>query len=163
MSVQEIRAGLVEVEPFTVAGLSRVTDSERAADDINALWQAFFEKQIGRDLPGKADDVIYAVYSDYEGDHTKPYRVTIGYRVEEDAPDSPASPELHRIICQAGPYALLSAAGEQPRALIEAWEAVWAGDLERRFATDFEIYGPRFFQEGLNEVLLHIGLNAPGA
>jgi predicted transcriptional regulator YdeE len=163
VSVQEIRAGLVEVQPFTVAGLSVVTDCERAAEDINTLWQDFFEKQVGRDLPGKADDTIYAVYSDYEGDYTKPYRVTIGYRVEQGSSDTPSSSKLHRIECQAGPYALLSAAGEQPRALIEAWEAVWAGDLERRFATDFEIYGPRFFQEGLNEVLLHIGLNPPGA
>ena len=31
-------------------------------------------------------------------------------------------------------------------------------DLEREFKTDFEVYGPRFFEDGLHEVLVHIGI-----
>lgn len=68
------------------------------------------------------------------------------------------NPDLHHIKVHGGEYALLSAAGEQPKALIETWEAIWSSDLEREFKTDFEVYGPRFFEDGLHEVLVHIGI-----
>ena len=58
-----------------------------------------------------------------------------------------------------GAYAMMSATGTQPQALLETWEAIWSGDLDRRFKTDFEVYGPRFFEEGVHEVLVHVGLN----
>jgi predicted transcriptional regulator YdeE len=52
----------------------------------------------------------------------------------------------------------MSAAGKQPDALIETWTAIWSSDLGRTYATDFEVYGPRFFEDGVNEVLIHVGV-----
>jgi len=156
MSGYDVKAGLVEITAFTVAGISLVTDHTRATEDINILWEQFFTAQIGRNLKNKADDVIYAVYSDYEGDHTKPYRVTIGYRIAENMA-SPAR-DFHYVELIESPYAVLSAGGRQPEALIETWNAIWSSDLDRAFQTDFEVYGPRFFEDGVHEVLVHIGL-----
>lgn len=153
MTAYEVKAGLAEVEAFDVAGISTVTANETAAEDINALWERFFREQIGQKLQHKTDDVIYAVYSDYEGDHTKPFRITLGYRTK-----SQESADLHHITIQPQEYAILSAAGEQPKALMETWSAIWASDLDRSFKTDFEAYGPRFFQDGLHEVLVHVGV-----
>ncbi len=163
----EAKAGLVEVIGFDVAGISLVTDHTRATEDINALWERFFAQRIGQQVENKADDIIYAVYSDYAGDHTQPYRVTIGYRLK--TPPAPhiislqggtaASFELHYVKCKEGPYAVLSAGGKQPEALIESWNAIWSSDLDRAFQTDFEMYGPRFFEDGVHEVLLHIGIH----
>jgi predicted transcriptional regulator YdeE len=155
MSTYEVKAGLAEVEAFDVVGITTVTDNARGTEDINALWERFFQDSIGQKVQHKTDDVIYAVYSDYEGDHTKPYRLTIGYRVN-DAAKTPEGMYAVSIVPQQ--YALLSAAGKQPEALIETWTAVWSADLSRSFKTDFEVYGPRFFQDGVNEVLLHIGV-----
>lgn len=157
MSTYEVKAGLAEVESFDVVGITTITDNARGTEDINALWERFFKESIGQKVQHKSNDVIYAVYSDYEGDHTKPYRLTIGYRVN-DAAKTPNT--LHKISIVPQQYALLSAAGKQPDALIETWTAVWSADLSRSFKTDFEVYGPRFFQEGVNEVLLHIGVQA---
>ena len=154
MSTYEIKAGLAEVEGFDVVGISTVTDNEKGADDINALWERFFEDSVGQYVPNKTDDVIYAVYSDYEGDHTKPYRLTIGYRVNE--PETPD--QMHHVCVRPQSYAVLSAAGQQPQALIDTWTAVWGGDLDRSYGTDFEVYGPRFFEDGINEVLVHVGV-----
>ncbi len=152
----EVRAGLAEVEEFNVLGISIVTDNEKATDDINALWERFFSGSIGQHIPDKVDDTIYAVYSDYEGNHEAPYRPTIGYRV------SKAPKQLgHNTYCVPivnGTYALMSAAGKQPQALLETWEAIWSSDIDRAFATDFEVYGPRFFEDGINEVLIHVGV-----
>lgn len=154
--MQEIKAGLETIPAFDVVGVSIVTDNEKGADDINALWQSFFEQNVGLAVTNKADDNIYAVYSDYKGDHEAPYRLTIGYKIEADnnTPDT-----LHRVHVQAQDYASLSAAGPQPQSLIETWKAIWSSDLDRSYATDFEFYGPRFFEEGVNEVIVYIGMN----
>lgn len=157
VSQYETKAGLANFKAFTIAGVSVVTDNEKGTDDINALWERFFESHVGQALEAqKEDDVIYAVYSDYEGDHTKPYRYTIGYKLK-NTDGIPA--ELQSIQVEEAEYAMLSAQGPQPQALIDSWKAIWQGELDRRFQTDFEIYGPRFFEEGVNEVLICIGIN----
>ncbi|MFK7838847.1 MAG: GyrI-like domain-containing protein [Bdellovibrionales bacterium] len=153
----EVKAGIAEVEQFDIVGISTITNNQKGTDDINALWETFFKDSVGQSIPNKTDDVIYAVYSDYEGDHEAPYRLTIGYRVNNTTtPDT-----MHRISIKSQQYALMSAAGKQPDALIETWKAIWSSeDLPRSYATDFEIYGPRFFEDGVNEVLVHIGIEA---
>jgi predicted transcriptional regulator YdeE len=157
MTKYETKAGLAHFDFFTVAGVTIITDNQKGTDDINALWQHFFESNIGQKLENqKEDDTIYAVYSDYEGDHTKPYRLTIGYKLKKG---QRAPADLHSVQIENAEYALLSTQGPQPAALIDGWTAIWQGELDRRFKTDFEIYGPRFFQEGLNEILICIGVN----
>lgn len=155
MSGYEVKAGLVEIDEFDVIGISVITDNSKGTDDINALWERFFKDSVGQYVPNKINDNIYAVYSDYEGDHEAPYRLTIGYRVANDT-SVPENMTKVPIIDQS--YAVMSAAGKQPEALIETWHAVWSGDLPRSFKTDFELYGPRFFEDGINEVLIHIGI-----
>jgi len=152
----EVKAGLDRLAAFDVVGVSVRTDNSKGAEDINALWERFFEANIGQSLENKINDVIYAVYSDYEGDHEKPYRFTIGYRV--DGTDTPPPEGMHHVHLPEQDYAILSAAGSQPQALIETWQAIWQGDLDRTYKADFEVYGPRFFKEGVHEVLIHIGV-----
>jgi len=152
----EIKAGMEQVEGFTVQGISIVTQNDRAADDINALWERFFKESVGTKIDDKEDDNIYAVYSDYEGDHTKPYRLTIGYRVKNGSQTQ--NDPFYTIRIETGDYAALSATGPQPQSLIETWTAVWESDMDRALRTDFEFYGPRFFEDGINEVILYIGL-----
>jgi predicted transcriptional regulator YdeE len=154
----EVKAGLDHVSGFVVAGITAIIDGgqDNAAEQINELWGNFFAQQIGKDLEGRIDDTIYAVYSDYQGDYTKPYRLSIGYRIKSDAAHAS---KLHYVAVQEGDYAMLSAAGEQPKALIETWKAVWQGDLPRLYQTDFEVYGARFFEEGVHEILVFVGIN----
>ncbi|MDH5723452.1 MAG: GyrI-like domain-containing protein [Alphaproteobacteria bacterium] len=158
----EVKAGLEELDGFDVVGLSRLITSgaDGAAEEINQLWQDFFQMQIAHHLPERLDDVIYAVYSNYEGDHTKSYRLTLGYRMKEKwVNDGNNLGTLKHVSVQNGSYALMSAAGEQPKALTETWTAIWQSDLDRSFKTDFEVYGQRFFEEGVHEVLVAVGVN----
>lgn len=153
----EVKAGLETIPAFSVVGLSAViSGNEKASEEINELWQSFFGKSIGQDVSNRVDDVIYAVYSDYEGDHTKPYRLTIGYKIKSE-PEM--KDHLHHVEIKEAEYAMMSAAGEQPKALIDTWTAVWQSDLNRKFETDFEVYGKRFFEEGVHEVLVAVGVN----
>lgn len=152
----EVKAGLEKLAAFDVVGISvRITDRDSASEQINALWERFFKESVGQGVANKVDDVIYAVYSDYEGDYTDPYRITIGYKVEVGF-EVPGA--LHHVQVQSADYAMMSAAGEQPKALIETWEAIWQSDLDRLYQTDFEVYGQRFFEDGVHEVLVAIGV-----
>ncbi len=154
----EVKAGLEKVSAFDVIGVSAmVAGNETAAEEINALWQTFFENSVGQHVTNRVDDIIYCVYSDYQGDHTQPYRVTIGYKVDSEPDKVPNG--LQRVQVKEADYAMMSAAGEQPKALIETWQAIWQSDLDRRLETDFEVYGQRFFEEGLHEVLVAVGVN----
>lgn len=152
----EVKAGLEDLAAFDVVGISaKISGHENASEEINALWERFFKESVGQRVQNRVDDVIYAVYSDYEGDHTKPYRLTIGYKIKGE-PNLGQS--LAQVQVKAASYAMMSAAGEQPKALIEAWTAIWQSDLERCFETDFEVYGARFFEEGVHEILVAVGV-----
>lgn len=151
-------ADLQQIPGFYVVGISITTSNaeDKAADDINALWQRFFEEDMLHKIEGRAENAIYAVYSDYEGDHTKPYRFTLGCKVEGAPADLPEG--LHKIHVPPADYMIFAARGEQPKSLLQTWETVWKSDIKRSYVADLEIYGPRFFEEGLHEILVCVGV-----
>ncbi len=146
------------IDGFTVVGITvRTTNKDgKATDDINALWQRFFEDAVGDAIPNRVGNAIYAVYHDYEGDHDAPYSLTIGCKAEKL--DGVLPQGLDAAFVERGDYMIFAARGEQPKALIETWQSVWKSDLKRAYRTDVEIYGARFFEEGLHEILVCIGV-----
>ena len=157
---QNIAADTAEMGGFRVVGLTIRTTNEgdKAAEDINGLWLRFFEEAVGEAIPAKDGEAIYAIYHSYDGDHTKPYSLTIGCRVRSD--DFALPEGLDYVTVEKGDYMVFAAQGEQPKALLETWGAIWKTDLPRNFKTDVEIYGPRFFEEGVHEILVCIGVKA---
>ncbi len=149
-----------QIGGFTVIGISTTTvnKDDRAVADINALWQRFFEEAVGDAIPHKDGAAIYAVYHDYQGDHEQPYSLTIGCRVQGG--DVPVPDGMQAIFVPEADYAVFAARGEQPKALMDTWGAVWKSDLPRTYRCDVEIYGPRFFEDGLHEILVCVGVNA---
>lgn len=143
---------------FTVVGISvqTVNKDDRAASDINALWQRFFEDAVGDRIPHKDGEALYAVYHEYQGDHEKPYRLTIGCRVLRD--DFAMPDGMETVFVPQGHYAVFAAQGDQPKALLDTWQGVWKSDLPRNYICDLEIYGPRFFEPELHEILVCIGV-----
>lgn len=146
---------------FTVVGLTIRTNNRdgAAAADINEAWRKFFEDAVGEAVPSKDGQAIYAVYHSYNGGADQPYSFTIGCRVKPDA-DIALVEGLSSVFVEAGDYMIFAAQGAQPQALVETWQAIWKAGLPRTFKTDIEIYGPRFFEDGLHEVLVCIGVTA---
>lgn len=107
-------------EGFDVIGLSaRVRNDEPSG--IAPLWARFYESGLRERLPGAAGNNIFCVYHDYEGDHTAPYVMTIGYGV----PDGTACPAgLSRASVPPQVYAVFEAIGAQPAALVSQWQAI---------------------------------------
>lgn len=124
----------VDREAFALVGVETGASNEDPRP-IGELWGRFLGDNLARRIPGVVDGDVWAVYCDYEGDHTQPYTFFLGCRV---AADAPAPDGMVRRVVPAGAFAHVAAHGEQPRALMEAWQAIWALPLDRTYVADCE-------------------------
>lgn len=123
---------------FDVIGLSAKVRNDDM-DAIGALWQSFGAADMAKTLGLGPDDAVICVYHGYEGDHTAPYTMTIGYRM---APGATVPDGLTRVEIPAQPLAVFETNGAQPQTLIAQWGQIWQGDLDRAYAADFDTYDP---------------------
>jgi len=129
---------------FTLIGLrlSGKTSNEdgRSGRDCGRLWQEFEQREIAKRIPNKLSDAVYAVYFDYEGDHTAPFAYFIGCKVHPDAPVPEGLQSLH---VPEQDYSKIVARGRMPSCVAEAWRAIWQSDSDRAYGYDFEVYDER--------------------
>ncbi|NNE65350.1 MAG: AraC family transcriptional regulator [Pyrinomonadaceae bacterium] len=128
-----------EVEDFMVVGIAVRVDMSNAADLIGGLWQRWFREGIAAKIRNKSSTDTYNIYTNYEGDHTKPYTCFLGCRVDslDRIPD-----RMQAIDIKGGKYAVFDVAGKIPDAVMETWMKIYQmDDLERTFTADFDVYG----------------------
>ena len=133
----------VKIEPFKVIGIGVRTTNEnnQAATDITQLWQRFIGNGLVGKIPNKVDGAIYALYTDYEGDYTKPYTTFLGCMVTDfsEIPEGLSGRSFN-----GGTYEKSSAKGDLMKGLvINHWEKIWQADIDRAYTADFEVYGER--------------------
>ena len=124
---------------FDVAGFQIRTSNAKAMETIGPLWGRVHAEGLGAAGAGVGPARLYAVYSNYESDHNGEYDFTIGKGVDSgaDIPDG----QTHLRVPDAK-YAVVTAKGEMPGALIETWMKIWEANLPRAFGADFEIHDP---------------------
>lgn len=130
-------------EELTIVGISvRTSNTPGQADHhIPKLWNRFMEEGIATKVPNKVDETIYAVYTDYEGDHTEPYTTLIGYRVKDL---NHIDESLTVKIIPASTYAKFTAKGNLVGgAVIDTWMEIWNANLSRTYTADLEVYGEK--------------------
>jgi len=133
----------VTKEAFNLVGISITTSNEggKAEKDIPALWHKWMAENVAQKVPHKMDETLYALYSDYEGDHTKPYQITIGHKVTnlDSIPE-----DLTVKVVPESTYAKFTAKGNLTQdAVINKWLEIWNMDLPRTYTNDLEIYDDR--------------------
>jgi predicted transcriptional regulator YdeE len=145
----------VTLPAFLVAGIKIKTSNEEAALTIMPHWQKFFSEKVQERIPNKTDNDVIALYHEYEGDHTKPYSLTIGCRVSsaENLPEGVVSAEV-----PAAKYAVFSPHGKMPDIVFNTWTHVWESGLERAYSGDFEIYGERSSDPADAELDIYIAI-----
>ncbi len=131
--------------PQTVVGLQQRISSGTAFEEIKNHWEHFETA----DFPLEERGDLVAIYSDYEGDETQPYNLTIGYFVDVDK--APEGWTLKQI--PAANYGHIHADGPIPDSIVSAWQKVWQSSWNRSFQYDYEVYG----EQGID---LYIGVNA---
>ena len=128
-----------QVEGFKVVGISVRVDMHTAGELIGGMWRRWFMEGLEAKIPNKVSNDKYNIYTNYEGDHTKPYTCFLGCRVRsiDDVPDRMQALEI-----KGGKYAVFDVSGKIPDAVLETWMKIYKMDeLERSFAADFDVYG----------------------
>jgi len=128
-------------EPFKLTGLKldkkTLNANSQAAVDCGALWQKFMGEAVANKITNKLSADIYAVYFEYDGDHTQPYSFFLGCKVDADAetPDG-----LQSIDIPNQNYTVVTAKGKMPDCVANAWQEIWKSDIDRAYGFDFEVY-----------------------
>lgn len=141
----------------TVVGISCRASNAEAANVIPACWQAFLLNNAPAKIPHRvAPPVMYAVYSDYEKDWTKPYTYLLGCGVTR-ADKVPEGMEVRNIPEQT--YAVFRAKGKMPDEIVGVWAEVWSSDLPRTYTYDFELYDKRFTRPVAKEADVYVAVD----
>ena len=133
----------VKVEPFKVIGISVRTTNEngQAATEIAELWGRFMNENVLDAIPNKIDNTVYSLYTDYDGDHTKPYTAILACQVNnlDIIPDGMVGKSF-----SGGNYFKTTARGDLTKGLIvNEWSKIFELDLKRIYTADFEVFGEK--------------------
>jgi len=112
----------------------------QSAIDCGNHWMTFEKENVFNRIPSKINNNVYAVYYDYDGDHTQPYRYFIGCAVE---PGTEVPEGLDVLEIPGGDFVKLTAKGVMPDCVGAAWHNIWQSDLQRAYRFDFEQYDER--------------------
>ncbi|MFI7130460.1 GyrI-like domain-containing protein [Nonomuraea sp. NPDC050153] len=111
---------------------------------LPVLWQRAGAPGAFAHIPGRVDENLYAVLTDYESDHHGAYTQIVGTGVRI----VPRLPEgMVAVRVPAGQSLRLGVRGPMPQALVDAWQQVWkhtesGGTPSRAFTTDLEVHHP---------------------
>ncbi|WP_433431495.1 GyrI-like domain-containing protein [Nonomuraea sp. CA-141351] len=134
-------------ELIVVGFAVRTTNADEmdpARAKLPALWQRAGAPGAFAHVPGRVDENLYAVLTDYESDHNGAYTQIVGTGVRT----VPRLPEgMVAVRVPAAQSLKLEARGQMPQALVDAWQQVWkhtesGGTPSRAFTTDLEVHHP---------------------
>lgn len=148
----------VKIEPFKLIGIAIRTTNEgqNANKAIAELWQRFMGENILEKIPNKVDYTIYSLYTEYEGDHTKPYTAILGCKVDnlDEIPEGMTGKTF-----DGGTYIKTSAKGDLMKGLIvNHWAKIWEMDLDRAYTADFEAFGEKAQNPSEAEVDFYVAI-----
>lgn len=132
---------IVEIKDKMIVGKCIRTTNEnmQAIQDIGQNWQDF--QSICPDVPNRVDNQNIGLYTDYEGDFTRPYNFIAGCEISH-MPSNDIISKFGLVVknIQAGKYAKFSTRGHVANAVGQLWNEIWHSDLNRKYTTDFEVY-----------------------
>jgi predicted transcriptional regulator YdeE len=135
-------------DTFDVIGIQVRTNNAREASGDGAipkLWQRLFAEGILNQIPGKTDQLITVVYSDYASDWNGDYDYTLGAKVKSGTKPSEG---MVSVTVPAGRYLEFeSARGPGQTVVPVVWKQIWAyfqdpANPQREYKADFEHYEP---------------------
>ena len=150
----------IKLPQFKLIGLKlehkTTNEGGQSGIDCGNHWAKFEKEKFEQRIPNKLSDEIYAVYFDYDGDHTKPFSYFIGCKVNFDS----TIPEgMDNLIIPAGTFIKVAARGKMPDCIANSWKAIWKEKTDRAYTYDFEIYDDRSKNWNDGEVDIFISSN----
>ncbi|MHB8065052.1 MAG: GyrI-like domain-containing protein [Ruminiclostridium sp.] len=148
---------VVLLEEKTVVGFLVKTTNEnnKAMMDIGSLWGEFLKKGSCATISGKVNEKTIGLYTDYEGDFTKPYNFLACCEVN-NSDSIPADMVVKKIA--EGKYARFIINGHVQRVVGEFWSRLWELPLDRKYSSDFEEYQNNSYDMENQEIHIYIAL-----
>lgn len=148
---------------FTIAGYKITTNNKDAMEKgtIGIAWEHFFEKGVFNKVPNKADERIYAVYTNFEEGFSedsmnKNYDFIIGCKLDNNE----GLPKwLSEVKIPEQKYAKYVAIWELPFSVVKTWEEIWESDMKKNNTVDFEVYGYNSQKWKNSEVDIYLWIN----
>lgn len=149
---------IVNLSEKVVVGLMKETtnNNNQAVVDIGLLWQAFLGNGVYSELQNKINHKAIGLYTDYEGDFTKPYKFFACCEV--DKVDNVVLPIVKKTI-ESGKYAKFVISGHVQNSVCEFWSKLWKMNLDRKYASDFEEYQNNSDDMNNQEIHIYISVN----
>ena len=152
---------LITIPSFHFIGLPLRTSNDKM-NEIGAHWGKFYSEKIIDKIPDKIDNdgaggatSVLGMYTDYEGDHTKPYTLVLGCKVSgiDNIPEGLISKTIPK-----QKYAVFTAKGKMPDCIVKAWGDIWNSGINRTYKFDFEVYGEKSGNPENAEVDIYISV-----
>ena len=130
---------IVELEEKVVVGIRIKTTNQdgKAMQDIGITWQKLFADGIYEKIQNKVNNKTIGLYTEYEGDYTKPYIFIAGAEVNQKVENNK---EVGSKVIPKGKYAKFVITGDVQNSVGQAWQEIWNMDLKRKYTCDFEEY-----------------------
>ncbi len=149
----------MKIEPFNMIGIAIQTTNEynKADKEIADLWGRFLGENLLEKIPNKVDNTVYSLYTEYEGDYTKPYTAILGCKVQnlDQIPEGMTGKSFG-----GGNYVKTSAKGDLMKGLIvNHWAKIWDMELDRAYTADFEAFGEKAQNPSDAEVDFYVAVN----
>ena len=134
----------IKIAEFKLIGLKlngkTTNEGGQSSIDCGNLWQKFEVEKFAERIPNKLGEEIYAVYFDYEGDHTQPFSYFIGCKVKMNT----AVPQgMDGLFLPTENYVKVIAKGKMPECVSNSWKGIWNSIIDRAYNFDFEKYDER--------------------
>jgi predicted transcriptional regulator YdeE len=156
-------------DPISVIGVQTRTNNARELSGnsaIGALWSRLFAENLPAQIPHRASESIFAVYSNYASDENGDYDYLLGCPVTSIE----AIPEgMTYAAIPTGDYAVFtSETGPVVEVVQATWKHIWGlapGELggKRSFLTDYEVYDHRAKNPSNAQVEIHLSLEPESA
>lgn len=148
----------VTIESFKVIGIAVRTTNEngQSAQDIGQLWSTFMSEAIADKIPNKVDANVFSIYTNYQGDHTKPYDTILGCKVNslDEIPEGMVGQSF-----DGGTYRKFISKGDLTKGIVfGTWSEIHNQNLNRVFTADFELYGEKAQNPTDAEVEVYVGI-----
>lgn len=130
---------IVELEEKVVKGIKiKTTNQEgKSIQDIGTTWQKLFAEGIYEKIQNKVNNKTIGLYTEYEGDYTKPYVFVAGTEVSNKEENNN---EIVSKVIPKGKYAKFVIVGDVQNSVGQAWQEIWNMNLKRKYTCDFEEY-----------------------
>ncbi len=149
---------IVELEEKIITGIRIKTTNQdgKAMQDIGITWQKLFANGIYEKIPNKVNGKTIGLYTEYEGDYTKPYTFIAGAEVSQEIQ---MSEEIESIMIPKGKYAKFIITGDVQNSVGKVWQEIWNMELKRKYTCDFEEYQNNSEDMLKQEIHIYIALD----